>query len=433
MINLSLYECRINFVVYDYFCNICSRYGQIKIQTQLEIALLMKPRRRPLVVKRICFICYKIRSSENDSYNEGGIGRCEMTSAQKRLNERTEYYLSNTTDRFHDAANRFNILNSGQSFDSFAIDIYYHKSCYIKYAINPPTSLPSTHENNNQTADDVMNDFYRTIRIQIIKNKEAYLLHHLHQYLKILCEEYGIGAIYEHSVSLKRDLLAKFTDQIDFFPCGKYVIVHSSNINPCEYSIAVLKGKGMQDKDYVRTFGNFIHKKISKQNSGALPETTEELIQSFGNGPLPELYNIIYATMYSTDYKVNEYGYAITNSNNIATKIWSIASDWQSLITRKESPKKAMLGLTLHRLTGSKEAIMNLNKFGHTISYNKVREYNDTWSKSVSPVHERFVNCVSLHSSIDNNDGRQETLTGCGTTHDTNMTLFQTIQPGKLF
>ena len=32
---------------------------------------------------------------------------------------------------------------------------------------------------------------------------------------------------------------------------------------------------------------------------------------------------------------------------------------------------------------------------------------------------------VSTHSTVDNNDGRQETLTGVGTTHDTNQTLFQ--------
>ena len=32
---------------------------------------------------------------------------------------------------------------------------------------------------------------------------------------------------------------------------------------------------------------------------------------------------------------------------------------------------------------------------------------------------------VVCHSTLDNNDGRQNTLTGSGTTHDTNVTLFQ--------
>ena len=32
---------------------------------------------------------------------------------------------------------------------------------------------------------------------------------------------------------------------------------------------------------------------------------------------------------------------------------------------------------------------------------------------------------VTTHCTIDNNDGRQETMTGSGTTHDTNITIFQ--------
>ena len=32
---------------------------------------------------------------------------------------------------------------------------------------------------------------------------------------------------------------------------------------------------------------------------------------------------------------------------------------------------------------------------------------------------------VTTHSTIDNNDGNQETMTGLGTPHDTNKTLFQ--------
>ena len=46
-------------------------------------------------------------------------------------------------------------------------------------------------------------------------------------------------------------------------------------------------------------------------------------------------------------------------------------------------------------------------------------------------MHKRLFKGISLHSSIDNNDGRQETMTGAGTTHDTNKTLFQPLIPGE--
>ena len=45
-----------------------------------------------------------------------------------------------------------------------------------------------------------------------------------------------------------------------------------------------------------------------------------------------ELYNAIYLTLYPT-CKLNNFGYAITESISIANKIWSIASDWSALIT----------------------------------------------------------------------------------------------------
>ena len=75
-----------------------------------------------------------------------------------------------------------------------------------------------------------------------------------------------------------------------------------------------------------------------------MPESPEDMILALNNGPLPDFYNVIYATMYQGQFKTYEYGYTVTNSQNISTKILAIASDWQSLITRKETPKQAMRG-----------------------------------------------------------------------------------------
>ena len=222
----------------------------------------------------------------------------------------------------------------------------------------------------------------------------------------------------------------QFEDEIDFFPMGKYVIVHSALMNPCQYSAAALLGHGLRDEDHIRSFANFIKRKVKEQKSESLPDSPDEMMASFEKGPMSELYNTAYAIMYS-DFKLNEDGYAITQSSNIANKIWSIASDWQSMITRQKTAKQAMLGLTVHRLTGSKEAATHRHHLGHSISYNDILKYNNMWSSAQVEVHKRFTNGLPLHSSIDNNDGRQETLTGAGTTHDTNSTLFQPILPGN--
>ena len=75
--------------------------------------------------------------------------------------------------------------------------------------------------------------------------------------------------------------------------------------------------------------------------------------------------------------------------------------------------------MTVHRLTASKEVLSVLNKVGHTFSYDDVRLQNDDWLTSLSSPNEMFNGLkkgIVTHSSIDNNDGRQETNTGHHTT-----------------
>ncbi len=222
-----------------------------------------------------------------------------------------------------------------------------------------------------------------------------------------------------------------FGEDIGFYPTGKYVVVHNATVNPCEYSIATLKGHCMRDEDFVKSFASFVREKIKQRVFDSLPEDSESLIKQLNDGPIPELYNVIYATMYPT-FKTNDQGFAETESNNIGTKIWSLALDWQSLITRENNAKQAVLGLTVHRLTASKETSQVLHKLGHSISYNSILKYNDNWSKNQPEVHKKFIGVKSLHSSIDNNDGRQDTTTGSGTTHDTNRTLFSLPLAGQI-
>ena len=65
---------------------------------------------------------------------------------------------------------------------------------------------------------DVMEEFFRNVRIKIIRNKEAHLLHNLLAYVKELSESFDIPTVVEHAVTLKRELQPQFSELIDFFP-----------------------------------------------------------------------------------------------------------------------------------------------------------------------------------------------------------------------
>ena len=74
----------------------------------------------------------------------------------------------------------------------------------------------------------------------------------------------------------------------------------------------------------------------------------------------------------------------------------------------------------------NKDAINALHKTNHVISFNDICMQNAAWLRMVSEDRLHFPyfhKCVIMHSPIDNS-GRQKTLTGPGTTQDTNKTIF---------
>ena len=127
-------------------------------------------------------------------------------------------------------------------------------------------------------------------------------------------------------------------------------------MNTCEYTLATLHGCGLRDQDLTRVFGKMIRRKVASFDDDIQwPLTPEKLLEVMDKGPIPELFNAIYYTVHNSG-KLNEFGYAETQSHNAAIKIWSLASDWESLVTRRPNPKTTTMGLLIHRLTPKKSS-----------------------------------------------------------------------------
>ncbi len=307
--------------------------------------------------KEICFVCNVKRVVDDNSYHEGGLARCSTKNAADRLIERKETFLKDKACRFFVAARRLNILLSGQTHDIFAADIYYHQSCYIKFAFSPFTKQEKEVDENKKV-NDVLNIFLYRLKKKIIRDKHAYFLSELLKDIEILSDDEGLESpAFSNTRSLKRYITDNLGEEISFFPTGKYLLVHAIDVNPCEYSLATLHGCGLRDDDLAKSFGRMIRRKLKMktQEKPEWPLSPEELICKLDEGPLPDLYNAIYYSMYD-NMKKNEHGYAVT-SRTKATKIWSIASDWETLVTNSPSPKLAVMGLVLHRITGKNRRI----------------------------------------------------------------------------
>ena len=232
--------------------------------------------------------------------------------------------------------------------------MFYHQSSYIKFLIKP-LKLPSTNDLQKNKAEDVLDLFKYQIKTKIIRDKEAYLLHELLKDVKYLSEEHDLETpVIEHTRSLKRYLVQEYSNAMAFFPSGKYLLVHPIDLNPCIYSIATLHGCGLRDTDLTKAFGRMLRRKLLERRKGDVtwPLTPEELLSRIDAGPLSEIYNAIYLLIYESA-SINQCGYAAT-SHVKATKTWSLASDWEGLITKQRTPKQIVLGIVLHKITGTK-------------------------------------------------------------------------------
>ena len=117
---------------------------------------------------------------------------------------------------------------------------------------------------------------------------------------------------------------------------------------------------------------------------------------------------------------------------------------WASMFLNIHSLMSILIILACHTMQcfllsfealGSKEAIHALHKNNHVISYNDIRMQNAAWSRMVSEDRLHFPSfhkSVTTHRPTDNNDRRQETLTGYGTKHDTKKTIFQVLSTGQM-
>ena len=80
------------------------------------------------------------------------------------------------------------------------------------------------------------------------------------------------------------------------------------------------------------------------------------------------MFNVISWSINPRHRKYND-GYVQAPSAAQAEKISMVAESWERLITNKRTPAPTSLSLTVHQITGSKEATTLLHRLGVVISY----------------------------------------------------------------
>lgn len=121
----------------------------------------------------------------------------------------------------------------------------------------------------------------------------------------------------------------------------------------------------------------------------------------------------------------------VSTTEESRRRLLSICQDVIYLQSRGRSmmPKHVALGMTLRHMTGSSNIIGLVNGLGHCTSHTTVLEHDSALAtlqlQQGKLVPDGFAK--SLHTTLvwDNNDFTEETLTGQGTTHNTNGIIIQ--------
>ena len=102
------------------------------------------------------------------------------------------------------------------------------------------------------------------------------------------------------------------------------------------------------------------------------PPTPSEFLRSLNERkPLSCLFNAISWSI-NKRHRKHSHGYVQAPSFAKAEKISMVAESWERLITNNHTPTTTSLSLTVHRITGSKEATTLLHCVAVRISYNDV-------------------------------------------------------------
>ena len=172
----------------------------------------------------------------------------------------------------------------------------------------------------------VLDEFFTSIQLNVIRDENAYLLTQLLADWLQLCNERHISSLITRTNQIRRKIEERFGDDVGFFPSGKYIIVPSAFLTPCTYSVATLKGAGLRDIDIARGFAAMVRRNItakseskpesksgskseskSEEESTGFPFTADQLRKELHRGPVNDLYNVIYLTVKST-CKINKHG-----------------------------------------------------------------------------------------------------------------------------
>lgn len=303
--------------------------------------------------------------------------------------------------------------------DPFANEIRYHHSCWMKY-VQSRNSADAIHL-QDVTRDEVKRMFIGHVHKVIIEMNEPRSLQGLLTDYIELHSNFGYDVKNTRTSTIKEIIGSqpemKTVHFHSRFQRNKSDIVYNSEVGG-SFIEAALNFWGIDDNSLVNAAARRIKSSLSNDTNIPWPPHVNVLETSDAGNELLE--NFLAWLRDPT---------ADPTKCTLSNQARALVSFLTAYVTRKRTATQAMLSVTVHGITRCKEIVEILHKLGCGVSYNDVLELYNAWAKH--EIDNDFDSLRELSNGkpgvaiTDNDDFRDDTLTGAGTSHRTNLMWVQ--------
>ncbi|KAK1877064.1 U3 small nucleolar RNA-associated protein 10 [Dissostichus eleginoides] len=313
---------------------------------------------------------------------------------------------------------RINCLINYAADQPYALEIRYHHKCWFKYVRNyqrmsEDDKLPHMH---NVTLREAQTIFFDNIRTVIFDEHELRSLQSLLRDYSSIVSRYGFPTSGVKSSYIKDILTREFKDKIGFHsrPQRNQSDLVYDTSGSGSYVEAAISSIGVSSEQLVQNVAARLRDDVKSIKLVPWPPRVEELEEE------EELPPLVLQLLSALQGK---------HGVDLSPSTLSLTSLITQYIIKRPTTTAINATVTLHGLTRSKELVDSYYKLGMGISYPNVLLLRDVWTMhdlercSVCPAE--IAEGEPSISIIDNDDFRNDTLTGGGTSHRCNWMFLQ--------
>ena len=361
--------------------------------------------------KNKCVWCFKPPDAKHP--DPSNPFRCiEYKSGWEKFKRHT-IYLTDPLQK-----ERLNRLIESVYDDPYAAEIRYHHKCWMKHVHD----ILKKHDDEKQALQvnvslrEAQTEFFDIVEGVIFEQHEIRSLQSLKHDYKRTISMYGFHVDGIQSSYVKNILKREFKERIGFHSRPQKnlsELVYDTSAGG-SYIETALTSVGISSDQLIDNLTKRIISSVKETGTITWPPTVDELEEE-------ETYNhLLLNTVRALARKPKD---------DMSPDLLSLTSLLTQLILKEPTPTAIRSTVTRHGISRSREMVDTDSKLGIGIPYEKLLFLRDTWAlhdmQSADDCPRDIAEGKPGIGILDNDDFREDTLTGKGTSHRTNYMLIQ--------